>query len=182
MAMRSNENDLLSGGRQPGALHAVHEFVAPWQTVSALAAETGQAVMRLTGVDSSTDTVGHVEQSREQYNMVPEAHERLTESDETEFVVDSAHVSEVRWKVAKGSSASGQVDPAAVQAVINKVESKMVSTDAATQVVLRFNFMTGRESKVFDSCPKTLPQQASSLVTFVHRGTELVTCRLPCYL
>ena len=139
MAMRSNENDLLSGGRQPGALHAVHEFVALWQTVSALAAETGQAVMRLTGLDASTDTVGHVEQSREQCNLFPEAHESLAKSDEAELGVDSAHVSEARWKVAKGSSASDQVDPAAVQAVINKVESKMVSTDAATQVVLRFN-------------------------------------------
>ncbi|MCJ1297526.1 hypothetical protein MMC08_000313 [Hypocenomyce scalaris] len=174
MAMRSNENDLLSGGRQPGALHAVHELIAPWQTVSALAAETGQAVMRFTGVDASTDTHGRVEQSREQYNMIPEAHERLADSDEPGFVVDSAHVSELFGKPAKGSFISGQVDPAAVQAVINKVESKMVSTDAATQVVLRFNFMTGPESKVRHSCLRTLPQQAPSLVTFVHRGTELV--------
>ena len=174
MAMRSNEDDLLSEGRQPGALHAVHELIAPWQTVSALAAETGQAVMRLTGVDASTDTHGRVEQSRERYNMIPKDQERLAESDKADFMVDSAHVSEVLWKTAEGSCASGHVDPAAVQAVINKVESKMVSTDAATQVVLRFNFMTGPESKVRHSCLRTLLQEAASLVTFVHRGTELV--------
>ena len=118
--------------------------------------------------------------------MIPEAHERLADSDEPGFVDNSAHVSELLWKTAKGSFAPGQVDPAAVQAVINKVESKMVSTDAATQVVLRFNFMAGPESKV------RLPKNTSAASTVVGhicsslhkacRDTIVTTCRLPCCL
>lgn len=116
----------------------------PWQTISALASETGQAV-RQTFSDSGIGTSGHVQQGV-QYHVSPNEHSdhspQLQES-----LLDSG---QANWK---GENASAADDIGeAVQAEVQRVQTKMMSTNAATQVILRFNFMGGRESKVGQHC------------------------------
>lgn len=143
--LRSNDADLLSGERQPGAIDAVTSVIAPWQTLSALATETGQAVrQKLTHPDAGVGK-GHVQQGVQQ-DPTAAADGR---PDEFTTLSHSAQVSAAQRRV-KSVGPSGHIDQEAIQANIRQVQRKVVSTDAATEVVLRFNFMTARESKVRD--------------------------------
>jgi len=105
----------------------------PWQTLSALAAETGQAV-RQKFSESGVDTTGHVQERCDQWRQ-------------PETLPAHVEVCTAPWR-GKGSSHPGRVDSEAVQIEMNRVQQKIMSTDAATEVILRFNFMGGRESKV----------------------------------
>ena len=128
----------------------------PWQTISALASETGQAV-RQTFLDNRIGDGGHVQQGvqyhvspSEHANHSPKSHESLLDSMHDPLpqlqgpLLDSGQAD---WKVGNTSDVDG-VGRDAVQAEVQRVQAKMVSTDAATEVILRFNFMGGRESKV----------------------------------
>lgn len=145
--LRSNDADLLSGERQPGAIDAVTSVIAPWQTLSALATETGQAVRQKLTHSGAGVGKGHVQQGVQQ-DPTATADGRPW-PDESTTLSHSAQVSAAQRK-AKSVETSGHIDQEAIQANISQVQRKMVSTDAATEVVLRFNFMSARESKVRD--------------------------------
>jgi len=66
-------------------------------------------------------------------------------------LLDSGQVGAVQSE-AIHPAASGRVDDEKVQADIKPVERKLISTDAATEVILRFNFMSARESRVCCFC------------------------------
>ncbi|KAL3143145.1 hypothetical protein ABBQ38_003414 [Trebouxia sp. C0009 RCD-2024] len=102
--------------------------------MSALASETGQAVKQ-TFSDSSISTSGHVQQGR-QYHVSSNDHSDLPHNGQADQLVEDI-------------PPSSSPDPKAVQAEIQRVKRKLVSTDAATEVVLRFNFMGSKESKIF---------------------------------
>ena len=142
--LRSNDADLLSGERQPGAIDAVTSVIAPWQTLSALASETGQAVRQKLTHPGAGVGKGHVQQGVQQ-DPTAAADGR---PDEFTTLSHSAQVSAAQRRVK--SAGPSHIDQEAIQANIRQVQRKMVSTDAATEVVLRFNFMTARESKVRD--------------------------------
>ena len=114
----------------------------PWQTLSALAVETGQNVRHTFG-QSEVNTSGHVQQSLQHHVARPGDQPR----DHSAETVDSASVSDAQRR-AQPTSVSGRVDAEAVRSEIGRVQRKMMSTDAAKEVILRFNFMGARESKV----------------------------------
>ena len=117
----------------------------PWQTLSALAAETGQAV-RQTFSESGVDTTGHVQQGVQQ-NTATNGDAPCDQWRQPETLPAHVEVSTAPWR-GKGLSHPGRVDSEAVQIEMNRVQQKIMSTDAATEVILLFNFMGGRESKV----------------------------------
>lgn len=129
-----------------GTATAAGALYVPWQTVSALASETGQAVKQ-TFSDSSISTSGHVQQGR-QYHVSSNEHCDLPHNGQANSMVEDIPTSTCP-------------DPKAVQAEIQRVKRKLVSTDAATEVVLRFNFMGSKESKVRRFCPVATPLQGS---------------------
>lgn len=133
----------------------------PWQTISALASETGQAV-RQTFSDTGVSTSGHVQQGT-QYHVSPSEHPDHSPESQISLlnsvqanwetkplpqlqgsIFDSGQAD---WKVEDMLTADA-VGREAVQAEVQRVQTKMVSTNAATEVILRFNYMGGRESKV----------------------------------
>ena len=123
-----------------GGSNTASPLYLPWQTISVLAAETGQAV-RQTFSDSGIGTNGHVQQGL-QYHVSPsERSEHLPQLQESFKCSGQAD-----WKDDETSAAA--VDREAVQADVQRVQTKMLSTNATTEVILRFNFMGGRESKV----------------------------------
>lgn len=102
----------------------------PWQALSALASEYGNAVREKFTQDPRISASGCVEQSRRVHASV------LDQSGE--------------------SPASSQPQDAdrdlkfaeAVQADIQRVDRKIIAADASKQVILRFNFMSGAEARV----------------------------------
>ena len=144
MDTRSNVGTLLHGERGSAAADAVSSLYAPWQTLSALAAETSHAV-RQTLTESDVDTSGHVHQGL-QHHAPPIIDGFADQSDKPESLLNT-HTSAAQRKI-KGSPGTDHVNLRAVNEDISRVKRKMMSTDAATEVILRFNFMGGRESKV----------------------------------
>ena len=117
----------------------------PWQTVSALASETGQAV-RQTFSDSGIGTSGHVQHGLQYHVSSSKPSEHLSQLQAS--FVDNCQAD---CKV-EDTSAAAVLDREAVQADVSRVKTKMASTNAATEVILRFNFMGARESKVRHCC------------------------------
>lgn len=117
----------------------------PWQTLQALASETGQAV-RQTFSDSGINTSGYVQQGV-QIHASPQHYKRQDHSHKPQTLLSTGQEKAAQWNV-KGvpTPASHALD--SVQAEISRVQRKMLSTDAATEVVLRFNYLSGGESKV----------------------------------
>ena len=114
----------------------------PWQAVSALASEYGNAVRETFTQDSSITTSGRVEQGRRVHASRHE-HKRVDQSTEPK----AGHVTGQRR-----DSGSDKRVAEAVQADIQRVKRKIVAADASTEVILRFNFMSGAEARVWDSC------------------------------
>ncbi len=137
------DDNLSRGDREMNAADAAEPVYTPWQTLSALAAETGQAV-RQTFSESGVDTTGHVQEGVQQ-NTATNGDARSDQWRQPETLPVDAEVSTAPWR---GKGSSHRVDSEAVQTEINRVQQKTMSTDAATEVILRFNFMGGRESKV----------------------------------
>ena len=144
MATHSNVGALLHGERGSVAADAVSSIYAPWQTLSALAAETSHAV-RQTLAESNVDTSGHVHQGL-QHHAAPSTDGLADQSEEPESRLNT-HASAAQRKINE-SPETDHIYPQAVHEDISRVKRKMMSTDAATEVILRFNFMGGRESKV----------------------------------
>ena len=149
MTTRNGSAGLMHDDRELGASNTAGALYMPWQTLSAWANETGQAV-RQTFAESGVTTGGHVEQSS-QHHIAPDRLSKPDQSEDHETLLDSGQVDVAHWK-ATDSAASSRVDAEAVQADISKVKRKMLSTDAATEVILRFNFMSGWESRVRNAC------------------------------
>ena len=123
--------------------NASNALYTPWQTLTALAAETGQAIRH--PFDSDVRTSGHVQQSLQ--------HHASPSGDEPAYIdqpsgLNSTGSADAARPDVESTTAACQIDAAAVQTDIDRVQRKMMSTDAATQVTLRFNFLGGRESKV----------------------------------
>ena len=176
MATRSDEVILQTGERQSAAADAVSSLYTPFHTLTALAVETGQAVRQTFG-ESEVKTSGHVEQGS-QHVALPKNDDRLHLSPEPEaldlFTDGQVNAAQRRAKVSPVG-----VDPEAVRADIDRVRRKTLSADAATEVVLRFNFMGGRESKVRKSClPAGCCRNKNQLSTTLSR----CGCRLHCSL
>lgn len=127
---------------------ASNVLYTPWQTLTALAAETGQAIRH--PFDSDVGTSGHVQESL-QHHASPCGDEPVY-TDQPGGPNSTGSSDAARPDVER-TTAACQVDAAAVQTDIDRVQQKMMSTDAATQVTLRFNFLGGRESKVRQHCP-----------------------------
>ena len=123
-----------------GASNTASPLYLPWQTISVSASETGQAV-RQTFSDSGIGTSGHVQQGLQYHVSSSERSDHLPQSQESLF--DSGQAD---WK--DEETAAAVIAREAVQADVQRVQTKMVSTNAATEVSLRFNFMGGRESQV----------------------------------
>ena len=113
----------------------------PWHTLSALATETGLAIRH--PFDSDVGTSGHVQQSLQHHASTVGA-----EPADQPACLDRTGSADAARPNSESTTPACQVDPVAVQADIDRVQRKMMSTDAATQVTLRFNFLGGRESKV----------------------------------
>ena len=135
----SDEDNTLT---EPNAASTIY---APWQTFSALATETGQAV-KATFHESGVDTSGHVQQGLP-YHVARTRREPAVRQNKPDDVPEDYKDSLVQPEATSSESADS-VDQAAVQADITRVTRKIISTDAATEVVLRFNFLTSSEAKV----------------------------------
>ncbi len=147
MATRSDEVILQRDERKSAAADAVSSLYTPFQTLTALAVETGQAVRQTFG-ESEVVTSGHVEEGS-QHDALPNSDDRSHHQTEPEALFADGQVNAAQRR--DNSSPVG-VDPEVVRAEIDRVQSKTLSTNAATEVILRFNFMGGRESKVRNSC------------------------------
>ena len=169
MTTRSGHAGLLHDEREVGASNAAGALYMPWHTLSALANETGQAV-RQTFAESGGSTSGHVEQTSQRH-IAPNRISEPDQSEAYETLLDSGQVDVAHWK-ATDSAASSRIDAEAVQADISNVKRKMLSTDAATEVILRFNFMSGWESRVRDTC-LARPQAIASICC-------VMVCWVPC--
>ena len=124
---------------------------APWQTLSALATETGQAV-RQTFSESGVGTSGHVQQSVPQSHFAPQTARTAGSFNEAGGIPNSdIQTDDAPW-TAQNVRADDGIESEAVQAEIDRVQRKMLSRDAATEVILRFNFITGPEARVNPSC------------------------------
>lgn len=159
--MAASERD-SQAGRQYDA--AASSLQVSWQTLHALASETGNAV-RHTFTDSAVSTSGHVQQGR-QVHASPQYQQQ---QDHSEALLDSGEV-QLKQKVASPLDIT-----TAVQADIRNVERKMLSSDAATEVILRFNFLTEWESRV---CPSWCQCLAAGIC--IHKTVFSTLCRLPC--
>ncbi len=164
MATRSDEVILQTGERQSAAADAVSSLYTPFHTLTALAVETGQAVRQTFG-ESEVGTSGHVEQGS-QHVALPKTDDRSHHSTEPKALFTNGQVNAAQRR-AEVSSVG--VDPEAVRADIDRVRRKTLSTDAATEVILRFNFMGGRESKVRQSCLAVAVTETKNLSTNVSR-------------
>ncbi|DBA85888.1 TPA: hypothetical protein ACH3X1_005433 [Trebouxia sp. C0004] len=142
-------------GDDTGHLHADNELDAadvynplhlPWQTLSALATETGHA-FRQTFTESGLSTSGHVQQGL-QYRTSPSDVRKAAEPDKT--LLDSGQVSAEERQASSVKPASAHLK--AVEEDMSRVARKMLTTDASTEVVLRFNFMSARESRAALLC------------------------------
>ena len=147
MTLRTDRAHMLQEETEAVESNVTSSLYAPWQTLSALATETSQAV-RETFTDSGVDTRGHVQQGLHRH--VPQSvQERTTPASQPEtFEVlandqDNGQV----WKHAS-TAQPDHITHEAVQADISRVTTKIMSADAATEVVLRFNFLSGKEAKV----------------------------------
>lgn len=161
MATRSDEVIVQTGERQSAAADAVSSLYTPFHALTALAVETGQAVRQTFG-ESEVETSGHVEQGS-QHIALPKHDDRSHLSEpEALFADGQVNAAQRRAKVSPV-----RVDPDAVRADIDRVRRKTLSTDAATEVILRFNFMGGRESKVPQSCLAVAATKTNRLSTNV---------------
>lgn len=134
--------------RGRGAADVVSPSYAPFDALSVLAAETGQAI-RQTLTKSGVGTSGHVKQGL-QHHTSPYHDAYPGQPDEAGVLPKSDAVTSEQGSL---MYASASVISKAVQADINLVRRKLVSTDAATEVILRFNFLGGGESKVHHYVP-----------------------------
>ena len=154
--MSTPSSSQLQGDREVGVSITDSPLYVPWQTISTLASETGQAV-RQTFSDSGIGTSGHVQQGI-QYHVSPSEHSDHSPQSQ-ESLLDSG---QANWK---GETASADDDMGeAVQAEVQRVQTKMMSSNAATEVILRFNFMGGRESRVGQRCRGSNLQQGPTLL------------------
>ena len=125
-------------------LYSTHAGM-PWQAFSAIASQYGHAVRGAFTQDAQKITNGHVEQSQPLH--APLTGSKLSDPPElqTPAVSDESHAA-VGKAGAVGTSHSTVAE--AVQAEIKKVKRKVMSADASKEVILRFNFMSGSESRV----------------------------------
>ena len=142
MATRSDKVILQRDERQLAAADAVSSLYTPFQTLTALAVETGQAVRQTFG-EPEVGSSGLVEQGS-QHEAFPKNDDRSHHQTEPEALFADGQVKAAR----RDESSSVGVAPEGVRAEIDRVQRKMLSTNAVTEVILRFNFMDGRESKV----------------------------------
>ena len=113
----------------------------PWQAVSALASEYGNAVRETFTQVTTISTSGRVEQGR-RVHASGYKHQHFAQSNEPE----AGYVSGERREANSDKRVSE-----AVQADIQRVNRKIVAADASTEVILRFNFMSGAEARVWDT-------------------------------
>lgn len=141
MHSRSHKAGLLHDASGSGAGTTSNPLYSPWQTISALATETGQAV-RQTFSDSGVGTSGLVQQGS--------AHHAVSrgQADADQSKPRPNGQTSAAQQDADSQQAAGPIHAEAVQADVARVEQKLLSTDAATEVILRFNFLSGRESRV----------------------------------
>lgn len=142
MDPRGDDIGQLRADSELGAADLYNPLHLPWQTLSALATETGHA-FRQTFTASGVGTGGHVQQVS-QYRTSPNGIRNADEPDETLLVSDQ--VSTVQSEASSPTPASAHLN--AVQEDMSRVARKMLTTDASTEVILRFNFMSARESRV----------------------------------
>ena len=135
----------LPGSGIDQELYDRHAGSMPWQAFSAIASEYGHAVREAFTQDPQTITTGHVEQSQPLHARL--AGPKLSDLPELQTPAVSGHSSAALDKIA-GVFASPTTAAEAVQAEIQKVEMKIMSADASKEVILRFNFMSGAESRV----------------------------------
>ena len=138
-------------GDDTGQLHADSELDAadgynplhlPWQTLSALATETGHA-FKQTFTESGVSTSGRLQQGS-QYLSSPNDNRKAAEPDKT--LLDSGQVCGVGSEASSLTPSSAHLK--AVEEDMSQVARKILTTDASTEVVLRFNFMSAQESRV----------------------------------
>ena len=143
----SRASRLLDEDEQQAA-NVANPLYMPWQALSALAFETGQAV-RQTFSESGVSTTGHVQQGTHHHISSNETGSR-NYPDHTDQPQPASNSSAGPESI-DVKPGPGNIDQGAVQADITRVQRKMLSTDAAKEVILRFNFLSGRESKVRQS-------------------------------
>ena len=144
MDVRNGNGEMLSPSDKEdlAAPSSAASAYKPWQTLSALAGVTNQAVQE-TFATSIVNDIGHVEQSLQRHTTPTTP---LKHSAESAVLPDTGQVDVSKRKSPTGTCS--HVDSEAAQADIRRVGRKMLSTDAATQVILRFNFLSGAESRV----------------------------------
>ena len=149
MASRGENATQSSSDGDPVETNGASSLYMPWQALSVLASETGQAV-RQTFTESGVSTSGHVEQGPKYHTsaMPVQDTDQLNEPQLQEALLDS---SQVQWNVEEPPTSVSDTREI-FKAEIGRVQRKLLSTDAATEVTLRFNFMGGRESKVRSFC------------------------------
>ena len=134
----------MQDDRGHGASNTASPLYLPWQSVSALASETDQAVWQ-TFSDSGIGTSGHVQQGLQYHVPSSKPSENLPQF-QASFIDGGQADCNIE------DTSPDVLDREAVQADVSRVKTKMVSTNAATEVILRFNFMGARESKVRLCC------------------------------
>ncbi len=152
MAARNGEVALQLDERESPAAHAVRlaSLCTPFQTPTTLAVETGHAIMPTFG-ESDLGTSEHSSSCWEP-SSTGSKHNTLSKSDDRpqRSIGPEALVTDDQFNAAQRRAEMSPVgvDPEAVRADIDRVQRKTLSTNAATEVILRFNFLGGRESKV----------------------------------
>ena len=152
MAARKGDVALQLDERESPAAHAVRlaSLYTPFQTPTTLAVETGHAIMPTFG-ESDLGTSEHSSTCWEP-SSTGSKHDTLSKSDDRpqRSIGPEALVTDDQFNAAQRRAEMSPVgvDPEAVRADIDRVQRKTLSTNAATEVILRFNFLGGRESKV----------------------------------
>ncbi|KAL0050321.1 hypothetical protein WJX82_008957 [Trebouxia sp. C0006] len=175
MAARNGEVALQLDERESPAAHAVRlaSLYTPFQTPTTLAVETGHAIMPTFG-ESDLGTSEHSSTCWEP-SSTGSKHNTLSKSDDRpqRSIGPEALVTDDQFNAAQRRAETSPVgvDPEAVRADIDRVQRKTLSTNAATEVILRFNFLGGRESKAALLCValSILAGAAVLIVEFAHK-------------
>ena len=118
----------------------------PWQVVSSLASEYGNAVKHALGNNQDIATSGDVRYERKlpcQPRIWLDQHDNLPLR-----ASEPDRLSHNRQSMGHTQPETGHADSSAIQAEVKRVSSKIAVPDAARDVFLRFDFMSERDSRV----------------------------------
>ena len=128
---------------------------APWKALQTLAVECAHSVRSSSHDPNTENQPGHVQQQWQPAaasGTSPEGRSDLELGQESPLAEPPTATNRF-----KSSGTSSEPNTQAVQLEAERVAAKFVSTDASNEVVLRFDFMTSKDTRVRSDTPLTTP-------------------------